>query len=104
MVYGTQEPSRNEEVAVGTSTVIVSKPRNESSKRKMFYIRNTSPNAADIITINLGQSGSVTAGAGVVLKQNEIYAENNEAGFTCWQGTIRAVCATANGTIAVTER
>lgn len=99
-----QEPTRNEKLAVTTATVEIAAPRNAINPRKVITIRNTSPNGADVITINLGYEGSVVAGAGIVLQQNEGFTDSSEAGYECWQGTIRAVCATANGVLSIFER
>lgn len=98
-----QEPTRNEEIAVGTSSIILSEARQGLQPRKNIIIRNTSPNAADIITINIGY-GIASSGAGIVLKQNESYTDSSETGYTAWQGVITGICATANGTVAVYER
>jgi hypothetical protein len=99
----SQEPTRNEEVAVGTSNTIVSENRLLQQPRKNITIRNTSSNAADIITVNLGYN-EAAAGAGIVLKQNESFTDSSETGYKCYQGVITAICATANGKLAVYER
>lgn len=98
-----QEPTRNESVSVGTSSVVVSTARQGGEERKALVIRNSSPNAADIITLNLG-ANQATAGAGIILRQNDTYTESTDGGFRCWQGTITGICATANGTLSVFER
>lgn len=105
--YGTlqawQEPTRNETVAVGTSSTLVATQRNRELPRKAIIIRNNSPNPADIITINFGATPAV-ANAGIVLRQYESISDSTETGYDCWQGTINAICATANGSLSVFER
>lgn len=98
-----QEPSRNEIVAVGTTSVIVSDSKNTDNPRKVILIRNNSSAAADIITVNLGNNAAI-ASAGIVLKQYESFSDSSEAGYQCWQGSITAICATANGSLSVFER
>lgn len=104
MISGAlQEMARSESVTVGTSNVIVAFPRNTKPERKVIVIRNNSPNAADIITLGFGQQGS-TAGAGLILRQFESFTDANDGGYTCYQDQINAICATANGVMAVFER
>ena len=104
MIIGyAQEPTRNEEVLVSTSNKIVSEARNQQNARKNITIRNTSANAADIITLNLGYD-TATSGAGIVLKQNESFTDTSETGYSCYQGVISAICDTANGKLAIYER
>jgi len=102
--YSTyQEPTRNDSVAVGVSSVTVSVPRQAGLPRKSIVIRNSSPNAADIITINIGATPAI-ANAGIILKPNDTYVDSNDGGYICYQGTITAICATANGVLAIFER
>lgn len=98
-----QEPTRNDAVAVGTSSVVISSARQAGAPRKNIVIRNTSANAADIITVNFGAT-TATANAGIILKQNETATDSSETGYECYQGVITAICATANGTLAIFER
>lgn len=98
-----QPPSRNETVAVGTSSTVISEFRNEQNKRKVIVIRNISADPADIITINFGPQAAV-ANAGIVLRQYESTSDSSETGYECYQGTITAICATANGSLAIMER
>lgn len=90
-------------VDVGTSSVVVSQARNELGQRNTLVIRNISPNSADIITVNLGQR-QATADAGIVLNKGESFSESKSAGYKNFQGVITAICATANGKLAVFER
>jgi len=95
--------SRNATVNVGLTSVEVSPRRDdETDLRKVFVIRNNSPAAADIITLELGFDAAV-AGRGIVLSQGQAYGEDNDAGDV-WRGPIKAICATANGVLAVMER
>ena len=98
-----QEATRNETVAVGVSSVRVSDACNDVNPRKNIVIRNTSPNAADVITINFGYNPAV-ASQGIVLNQNEAISDTTEAGYQSYQGVITAICATANGQLSIMER
>ena len=98
-----QEPVRNETVAVGISNVTVAEDRNEDAPRKVIVIRNISPNATDIITINFGLSQAV-ANAGIVLRQYESFTDTQDGGYMPFQGHINAICATATGSLAIMER
>jgi hypothetical protein len=98
-----QEPTRNESVSVGASSVKVSDARNNMNPRKAIVIRNNSPNQADIITVSFSPV-DVVANTGIVLKQYESITDSNDGGYKCYQGVIRAVCATANGVLLVYER
>jgi len=102
-VGNIQEPTRNEAVVVGTSNVILSEARNEDNKRKDILVRNISPNAADIISVNVGY-GQAVANQGIVLKQYESFTYSTSQGYEPYQGVITAVCATVNGKVAIFER
>lgn len=103
MAYGLQEPSRNDTVAISTASVRIFDPRAQQQPRRSFSIRNTSPNSTDIISLAFGQEQAV-AGEGVVLQQFEVWQEWTQDNDPCWQGSITAICATATGTVAITER
>lgn len=98
-----QEPTRNDSVAVGTSSVVVSVPRQAGLVRKNIIIRNISTADADIITVALGANTAI-AGFGLRLGKGDTWVDSTDAGYECFQGTITAICATANGVLAVTER
>ena len=104
-IYGTvQEATRNEALAVGITSIVVAQPKQFLDQpRKVITIRNTSPNATDTITLNMGQNPAV-ASAGIVLKQNETVTDSMDGGYLPWQGTITGICATATGTLAIFER
>ena len=105
MVDYAYENTRNDAVAVGTSSVIVSKSRTQEANqdRKTILLRNISTNVLDIITINFG-SQQATSGTGIVLKVGESTFDTTDTGYRSYQGTITAVCDTANGNLAVFER
>lgn len=98
-----QESTRNEEVLVTATSKTLSEARNELNPRKSIIIRNTSAAAADVITVNLGYTPA-TAGAGIILKQNEAFSDSSENGYESYQGVITIICATANGKVAIYER
>jgi hypothetical protein len=100
---GLQEPTRNDIVAVGLASVRVSEARQGLLPRKEIIIRNTSPNAIDIITVNVGYNVA-TANAGIVLKQYETLVLDTTSVAACPQTTITAICATVNGQLSVYER
>lgn len=98
-----QEPTRNESVSVGLTQISVAPQRNKENQRKAIIIRNNSPNAADIITLNIG-TGAATSGAGIILRQYESWSDSSETGYDCVQNAITAICATATGVLAIYER
>ena len=98
-----QEPTRNEQVSVGVSSVIVAESRNTINERKGIIIRNISPDVADIITLNIGFN-EATLNNGIILKKDESFVDSSETGYKCHQGVITAICATANGNLSVYER
>jgi len=101
--FQLQEPSRNEAVTVGASSTVVCESRNESNPRKVIILRNTSDDDTKIITLHFGQGASV-ADNGIVLKRSESVQDSSEAGYTCFQGTIKAICAVAGGQLSIMER
>ena len=103
--FSVQEPTRNETLAVGTSSVVASQKRalNPGQKRKNIVIRNTSPNATDTITIALGFTQAV-ANNGIVLRQYDTWMDTTESGYECYQGVISAICATGTGQLSIFER
>lgn len=99
-----QEPTRNDKISVGLSAVVVSDARqNQEQPRKVIVVRNVSPDAADVITVAFGLTQAV-ANNGIVLRQYESFTESEESTFKPFQGTITAICATANGQLSVMER
>lgn len=98
-----QDPTRNETVAVGLTSVTVCNARQGLAPRKVLVVRNISGAAADIITVNLGAKAAV-ANNGIVLRQFESFTDSSDIGYEAFQGSITAICATANGTLAVFER
>jgi hypothetical protein len=103
MSFFGQDPTRNEQIDVTTSAVVVSEARNDLNPRKDILLRNTSTNTADVITVAIGFT-QPTANNGIVLRMNESVSFSNETGYQMPQGTISAVCATANGKLSIFER
>lgn len=104
MIAGSlQEITRNDSVSVSTSSVAVCTPRHTTPKRKVLTIRNISPNVADVISISFGINPAVV-NTGIVLKQYESFTDANDGAYECYQDQINAICATANGVLAVFER
>lgn len=99
----TAEVVRNENLAISTTSIEILPSVKAIGGRSMFFLRNNSPNAIDIITICPGDRAAV-ANNGIILRQNDVYLESNDTGFECHQGAIQAICATINGTLAVSER
>jgi len=98
-----QEPARNETLAVGVTSVIVSEARTQQNPRKVLIVRNTSGAANQIITINLGANPAV-ADKGIVLRQSESFADSSETGYECFQGVITAISAVAASQLSIMER
>jgi len=94
---------RNDTQAVSTTSVEVAIDQEARDGRRTIIIRNTSPNAIDIITLNLGGRIAV-AGSGIVLRQNDVFIDSNDSGYICHQNQIMAICKTINGTLSIMER
>lgn len=104
MVYSTQtEPARNESVTVGVTSSIISEQRVQPNSRKVIVVRNISDDVTKIITVNMGYR-SAENNTGIVLKQGESFTDATDAGYTCYQDQISAICAVAGGTLAIFER
>lgn len=95
---------RQERIPIGTTSVVACEQKAPNVARKVLYLRNTSPNATDIITINLSSNEPAVANVGIVLKQNDQYVETTSEGFVCWQGQVNAICATIDGQLTILER
>ena len=101
---GLEPAVRNETVAVGTaSTLVMERRYSKETERIAYTIRNSSPNATDIITLHFG-AGSAVADAGLILRQNEGMSDSSDSGYKCHQGVINAICDTATGQLSITER
>lgn len=98
-----QEITRAETVNVGATSIPVAPARLTTPNRKVIVIRNNSSNAADIITLNFGQNAAVS-NAGLILRQYESFVDADDGGYQCYQDQINAICATANGVVAIFER
>jgi len=97
------KPIRNETVLVSTTSLEVAADLEGLEKRTDLIIRNTSPNAVDIITLSLGRNAAV-ANAGIVLRQNEIWMSSTDISNPAWSGAIQAICATINGQLSIMEK
>jgi len=95
MSYG--ENVRNESLAVGTSSVLLSPAR----RRSEIVITNTST-AAQNITLSFGVPA--VAGVGVFLLPYSVYFATNAQGFNVWEGEIFAIGSAINGSVSVFER
>lgn len=93
-----QENTRNDTVSVGATSVLVS----PAADRTSYCIRNSSPNAADIITLHLGFGVAIDQ-KGIVLKQGMTATDSDAFNYRCHKGTITAICQTANGVLSVYE-
>jgi len=102
MGYNERLQARNDSLTVSTASVIVSSVRPENNQRKMILVRNISTNAADIISISLGENAAI-ANKGIVLNPNESFYDVSDNGYVAHQGMINAICATANGVLSITE-
>jgi len=96
------DPNRSTSVAVGVASISVCDTRSLQTPRQVLVFRNISPNAVDIISLNFGQPAA--ANVGVILRQYDTYTEVVDAKFSPYQGSINAICATANGVLAILER
>lgn len=101
-IFTKKNITRNESLAVtATSREIASSMEGKGGRRNII-VRNNSPNAADIITIVRGSQAAI-AGAGIMLRQGEVWYDSTDILSPCWQYEIQAVCATANGVVSITE-
>lgn len=102
--YSAQEQARNDQVDVIATSTTISQAPFKDQERNGFVLRNTSPNAVDIITIKLGNEKAI-ANEGIVLRQYDIYSESIvNSKDDIWQGAIQGICATANGKLSIMER
>lgn len=101
---GLQERTREDNVSIGTSSSIIAPPRTTTPERVSIVIRNVSSNVADVISLAFGDNKQAEANKGIVLKQNESFVDANSEGYKAFQGQISAICATANGSLAIFER
>lgn len=91
------ENIRNQQLAVGATSVLLSTARNRSE----LIITNSST-GGEIITIALGNEA--TANAGIVLTPYSVYYASASQGFNVWNGEIYAICSGAGGLVSVFER
>lgn len=99
-----QEASRNETVTVATSSTKISDSRNDVNPRIEMTLRNISTDAADVITISLGNTLAV-ANKGIVLRQFEGVTLTSNEYSPAWQGTINAISTTGTANnLSIWER
>lgn len=102
--FSRLKPTRNERVNVGTSVVIISEDRTEIQPRTAIILQNASTTAGtDLIYIYFGSTGTAST-TNFVLDVNDVLGDVNDGGYVCNQGTVTAVCATANGKLNIIER
>jgi len=97
--YLGNEPSINENIAVGTSSVEISRPKNRVS----YTIRNVST-AGQVISLVLSNTRVAVASTGIVLNPNETFVDSTSEGYKAWTGSIRAISDAASGAVAIMER
>jgi hypothetical protein len=90
--------SRNEIVAVGTTSVSVSREK----KRKVLYVRNTST-AGQTITLTFSNNQPAVASAGVVLGTNDFIIDSQSENYRPWWGVVSAISSAASGQLSVYE-
>jgi hypothetical protein len=99
-----QQPSRNDNITIATSSTKISDSRNQDNPRTVITCRNISSNANDIITVNLGNNPAV-ANNGIVLRQYESFTDADDGQYKCWQGSITAISVTGTASnLSVFER
>lgn len=97
------ESARNDNVAVGTSSVLIAEVRNLLNPRRDILVRNISPTSSEVISVTIGTQLAV-ANTGIVLKQNESFVFSTSEGNLCPQAQFSAICSTANGIVSIFER
>jgi len=101
-IASLSEPARSVSVPVGVTSVLIADVRTKPPRRDIL-VRNISPNTTDIISVALGTVLAV-ANTGIVLQQGESFVFSTDSGNPCPQCQFAAICATANGVVAVMER
>jgi hypothetical protein len=93
---------RNETLAVGTTAVSVSLPK----ERKTIYIKNTSSGAAAaaIITVCFSNVQIAVANAGYVLDPRNYITDSDSESYAAWDGAITAISDTAASQLTIVER
>lgn len=89
---------RNEQLAVGTTTVRVADTR----ARKVIYLKNTSEGTQKI-TVVFGRHLAV-ANKGVVLDVGENVIDSDSENYKCFRGVIMAISSAADGKLSIFER
>ena len=97
------KPIRNDSLAISTTSIEICQDMEGLPPRTDIIIRNNSPSVDDVITLSIGSIKAV-AGAGIILKQGEVWMNSTDISNPCWNGKIQGVCATVNGVLAIMEK
>ena len=93
--------NRNDQVAIGTTAVLVSQPAYTGGER-IFWLYTNVSTSGQIIT--LAVNDIPVANSGIVLYPGGSYGETKDARTDCTQDPIRAIASAASGVLAVAER
>lgn len=93
-----QEPTRNEQVAVGTTPILLSRAR---LRKELILVNSTAAPNTSIITLSFGKQAIV--GQGTPLQPWATYSGPAES-KTIYSGDIWVVSSDANGLISIMER
>lgn len=97
-------PARNEQVNVTATDSIISESRTEVQPRIDIALQNVSTTkGVDLISIRFGSDGVATT-AMWTLDVGDTLIMSSSEGYPCFQDTIHAICATANGKLNILER
>jgi len=96
------ELNRNQTLAVGTASVVVSEQKdNNNSERSSIILINTST-AGQVITLSIDQEA--VAGAGIVLSVGGVWQDSKDGGYKPTQKQIYAISSGAAGQLSIQER
>lgn len=102
--FSRLQPTRNEQVSVTATASIISEDRTEIQPRTAIILQNTSATpGTDLIYIYFGSNGVATT-TSFKLDVGDTLIDVTDSGYICNQGTITAICATANGKLNIIER
>lgn len=96
------QKTRNQLVAITTSSSQISSEPTGELERTMLIITNT--DTANSATVAMTSDSAATASAGIILGPGASYTESTDSGFTCWDGAIQAIGNTAGLNLAIVER
>lgn len=102
MAQATIEFNRNEQITIGTSTVIVSdEKQNSQFTRNSIIIINTST-GGQVITLSI--DNEAVAGRGIQLGVGGSWQDSKDSGYLPTQRQVSAISSLAGGTISLQER